>query len=248
MFIVAVPARLKSNRVHSKMMIKMNRKPMIIHTLDNINKVVSKDEIYVFCDTELIRDTVEKYGYKGFLVPDECENGTERISKGLKNYGIKCEYVMIVHGDQPCLNSDNISKLVNFWEYSELDKNTMYTLHTTCDSSVEDMSIAKIAMTTGGRWLYISRKNIPSDFGVHSGEQRKLFKHASLCMFHIDLLQKYSQMKDTALQLREENEWLKLLENGYTIKSTEVEYHERDLNTQEDLRHIERLLQEKNIK
>lgn len=235
MFIVAVPARLKSSRIESKLLIEINDKPMIIHTLKSIEKAVPKESIHVFCDTEILRDTVEKYGYKGFLVLDKCENGTERISKGIKLHNIRCEYVMIVHGDQPCLDPENIRKLTEFWNLSEKDKDTMYTLHTQCDSDKEDLSIAKIAMTTEGKWLYISRRNIPSDFG---SKEKVLHKHASLCMFHIDLLDSYSRMKDTPLQLREENEWLKLLENGYNIKSVEVEHHERDLNTPEDLRHI----------
>jgi 3-deoxy-manno-octulosonate cytidylyltransferase (CMP-KDO synthetase) len=241
MFLVAVPARLMSSRIESKLLIEINGKPIIIHTLDNVSKAVSRERIHVFCDTEILVDIVNEYGYNGYLVDDKCTNGTERISKGITKYNISCEYVMVVNGDQPCLDFKNILTLVNFCDNSVIDKKTMYTLHTTCEDTEEDISVAKIAMTPTGKWLYISRKNIPSGYG-NTNTPVILCKHASLCMFHIDLIKAYCNMNNTPLQLSEDNEWLKLLENGYDIKSCEVEYHERDLNTMEDLKYIVQLI------
>lgn len=245
-FIVAVPARLLSKRIQSKMLLEINGKPVIAHTLDRIHKVVPKEKIHVFCDTEIIQDIVKKYGYNAYLVPDSCENGTERISMGIVRNNIKCEHVLIVHGDQPCLHPENVSAVIDFWKASDKDKDTMYTLHTECDRTIEDTSIAKIAMTNGNKWLYISRSNVPSNYGSQEFGGRPLYKHVSLCMFHVDLLIKYSDMEDTPLQKLEENEWLKLLEHGYTIKSTWVKHNERDLNTRADLLHISRMLKKYN--
>lgn len=60
-------------------------------------------------------------------------------------------------------------------------------------------------------------------------------------MFKESLLHAYSVLPDTPLQLSEENEWLKLLESDYDVRSVEVDFHERDLNTIGDLIHLTRL-------
>jgi CMP-2-keto-3-deoxyoctulosonic acid synthetase len=46
-----------------------------------------------------------------------------------------------------------------------------------------------------------------------------MYKHFGLCIFNKSLLKAYNTFEDGYLQLCEDNEWLKLLENNYNIVS-----------------------------
>lgn len=241
-YIVAVPARLKSTRISDKLLIKINNYECILHTLLQISVCVPKEKIYVFTDSIEIQNVVIESGFNSLIVDSECVNGTERISKGLSILEKTFDHVLLIHGDQPLLNPSNIYTLIKFWESSRYksDTNTMHTLHSKCEPN--NTSIAKIAMTNGGKWLYISRQDIPSGYEKHDNI---LYKHIGICMFHKSMLLNYKNLTDTPLQINEDNEWLKLLENDYNIFSTEVEFQDRDLNTFDDLNYIKtKLLKE----
>lgn len=238
-YIVAVPARLDSKRLNRKLMHVINGKTVLMHTLDKITKVVNNDKVYVFCDDKILSNEAEKHNFSSVMVEEECVNGTERICKGLKNLNknISFDFVLIIHADQPMIEEENIKEILDYWSKSSKDKDTMYTLHTKCDE-YNNESIAKIVFNQDGRWLYISRKDIPSNYG----KKTQMYKHFGLCMFSRELLEIYVNMKNNPLQLSEDNEWLKLLENGYKITSKEIDHHDTDLNTPEDLIYIEKKL------
>jgi len=62
-YIVGVPARLNSKRIPEKLLKQINGKSAIMHTLDNIRKVVHISQIFVFADSKKIYDEVTRYGY-----------------------------------------------------------------------------------------------------------------------------------------------------------------------------------------
>lgn len=235
-YIVGVPARLNSKRIPEKLLTLINGKSAIMHTLDNIRKVVHISQIFVFADSKKIYDEVSKYGYNCVIVDEECENGTERVAKGVEKLFCLFENVLIIHADQPLIEEQNIRAIIEFWEKntkkSESSK-TMYTLHTKCNKN--DKSIAKIVFNKEGKWLYISRSDIPYNSNL-------MYKHFGLCMFSKELLREYLVMEIGNLQKIEDNEWLKLLENGYDIVSKEISFHNTDLNTYENLIEISKLL------
>ena len=239
-FIVAVPARLHSSRLKEKLMYVINNRTILHITLSKISNVLKKDIIYVFCDDIILYNETIKHGYNAIMVEDECTNGTQRICKGLKILENKLQFenVLIIHADQPLLEEENMKNLMHFWNNGPKDINTMYTLHTKCNE-YNNKSIAKIALVPKtGKWLYISRQDIPTNNDY-------MYKHFGLCMFSKTLLENYYTLKDGFLQLGEDNEWLKLLENNYTIVSKEIEYHDTDLNTPKDLMYIETVLEKK---
>lgn len=54
-------------------------------------------------------------------------------------------------------------------------------------------------------------------------------------MLKKEVLKKYKYLKNTNLQIMEDNEWLKLIENDYLIKSYQIKEMHPEINTQKDL-------------
>ena len=60
-------------------------------------------------------------------------------------------------------------------------------------------------------------------------------------IFKRRVLSDYKKIKNTNLQLSEDNEWLKLLENDYKIKSFYVKKINSELNTGQDLKYLSKI-------
>ena len=60
-------------------------------------------------------------------------------------------------------------------------------------------------------------------------------------IFKRKILSDYKKIKNTNLQLSEDNEWLKLLENDYKIKSFYVKKINSELNTAQDLKYLSKI-------
>ena len=54
-------------------------------------------------------------------------------------------------------------------------------------------------------------------------------------MFKRNVLSNYKKIKNSNLQLSEDNEWLKLIENDFNIKSYYVKKINSEINTKSDL-------------
>ena len=95
------------------------------------------------------------------------------------------------------------------------------------------------AHPTDNNVLYYSRNIIPWN---KKGEIRYNYIYKTftgIYVFNRSMLEMYGNMDDTELQCMEDCEQLKILENGYKIKSySSIEYNEISLNTEEDYKYL----------
>ena len=74
-FIVVIPARLKSNSLPGKPLIKISGVPMVVRTYLQCAKVVDKKLLYVATDSSKIKSVCEKYGIRTILTSSKCFTG-----------------------------------------------------------------------------------------------------------------------------------------------------------------------------
>ena len=217
----AIPARLKSTRVPTKLSIKINGKTIIQRTVDRVLKSDIKD-VYLFTDSHsLICNGCHNIVNAGQVT----ENGTERISKNIDAIPHKYSHVLIVLGDQPLLNPNHVDYLIRHFGISE----DILTLVAPCHD-VEDRSLAKVVLDKWGKIRHISRQPIG------------FYHHVSLVLIKRDILKNYSAMEKTRVQTLENNEWIRFLHNGHEMQTFLIDAPERDLNTPDDLKYIRKKL------
>jgi 3-deoxy-manno-octulosonate cytidylyltransferase (CMP-KDO synthetase) len=152
-----------------------------------------------------------------------------------------------VQGDEPVLDPHVISLLV---DALRLDPLAVVATPIAKIQHREDLfnpSIPKCIKDQNHYAIYFSRSPIPyfrSDADIDSME---FFRHIGIYAYRRHFLLNYSNLAPTPLQLAEDLEQLKIIENGYKIKVVEVNGYSIEVNHPEDIQKVESYLCEQNI-
>ena len=226
---VIIPARSKSNRIPNKPLLKINNKEfLLLRTFTRIIKNFPKNDVYIATDSEKVKKAMLKFTKKIILIKKNCLNGSERCSLALRKIKKKYDYCIIASCDMPFLNG----KILNFLVKKNKIKNKYdgLTVHSKIlnKNVLKNKSIAKIILNNN-QIVNFTRSNIKSN-------KKKIFTHNGLVLLKRKILLKYIKLKNTPLQLKEDNEWLKLIENGYKIYSYPSTFIKPEINTTVDLK------------
>ena len=107
----------------------------------------------------------------------------------------------------------------------------------------EDRNCIKVVCDINSNAIYFSREAIPTQF--ISTETPK-GKQVCIIPFARDFLLEYTEMKQTPLEIAESIDMLRVLENGFKVKMVKTEYQTQAVDTQEDLKKVERILESRN--
>ena len=142
----------------------------------------------------------------------------------------------------PFLNIDVLKYLVK--KINRTKKNyDAFTVHTSIKNLniLKNVNIAKVVLNLSSEIIYISRNIIPF-LGNYNNQDRfkqkkKLFfSHHGLMAIKRSILKKYAGLKNSYLQISEDNEWLKIIDYGYKIKSFYYKHIAPEINTKRDLK------------
>lgn len=226
-----IPARYKSSRLPGKPLIKINNKELLLLTYNVANKIIKKEDIYIFTDSKLIlsrfRNIKNIFLSKIFFL-----NGTERASYGAKHLKKKYDAALILSCDNPFLDQNIIVETIK--AYEEIKNDNRYcggTVHCKNVGVQNNKNVAKLVTDQNNDILYISRKQIPSK---KIKNNFFLTHHGPVCL-KIKSLREYKDLKNTPLQIAEDNEWLKFIEHGYKIRSRVVKKIAQEINVKKDL-------------
>ena len=82
--------------------------------------------------------------------------------------------------------------------------------------------------------MYCSRNISPSCKSNEILPNYKYKLHVGMFVFDCNYLLEYYNKENTHLQLCEDIEWMKLLEQGFTMNCVKIEEHETGVDTKED--------------
>jgi 3-deoxy-manno-octulosonate cytidylyltransferase (CMP-KDO synthetase) len=114
------------------------------------------------------------------------------------------------------------------------------TLKTPCPpEDIRNPSAVKVVTAPNGRALYFSRATIPFDRDA-SGPQ--YFKHLGLYAYRKPALDFFVSQPESSLEKAERLEQLRFMENGIPIYVAETPYDSVGVDTEEDLRRVEKII------
>jgi len=212
----AIPARMASERLPMKMIMKIDGRTVIQRTVDQVLRSKIK-AVYLFRDSPAIEA-------EGATVVDTLHlypNGTARISANLAAVPECFSHILVVLGDQPLLNPLHIGTLINMSH----DEKIINALYTVADAK-NDRTTGKIVLNSNDEAIHISRHDISP------------YQHVSMVLFPRHILEIYNKLSTPIYQEMESNEWLKLLYYQFKMKAFFVGNVERDVNTLDDLKII----------
>lgn len=254
--VAVIPAHLASVRFPRKILFEFDGLPMIEHVRRRALMCSSLDRVIVATCDEEIASTVKDFGGDVIMTANTHRNGTTRVAEAAKK--LDCTHVVLLQGDEPLLLPRHIESLVSAMR---AEPDTVAWNATGPLESSEELdrhSFVKCAVSPLDRIMLCFRRSpCFSNFEDQVGFVRKIL---GIIAYRRDFLSIITQLPSTPLEKSEFIEQMRIIENGYPLKSVPVEPslpsvnepHEASailLHSRQDLEQrllLERLLQNQN--
>lgn len=239
-----IPVRYGSTRFPGKPLAQIMGKSLVQRTYENAKHCKLLNRIVIATDDTRIYDHVAAFGGEVVMTSESCLTGTDRVMEAM--IGCEADLILNIQGDEPCLEPQVMEKVIQaLVDDPEAVMSTAITRIQTEEEAL-NKSVVKCVIDRQGYALYFSRALIPCG---KTGEFRKelsYFKHLGIYAYRCEFLPVYARMEPTQLQLAEDLEQLKVLEEGYKIKTVVVDSESIGVDAPEDIKKIERWLCKQN--
>ncbi len=231
-----IPVRLASNRLPNKPLADICGKTMIQRVYEQALKA-NLGEVVIACDGEEIANEAKKIGAKYVITDPNLPSGTDRIYAASKEVEGDFEVVLNLQGDLPNIDPNVIIAAANTALENDCDISTVAS-KINSEQEITNPNVVKIAMTESGRALYFSRCPIP----YSKENSADYFHHIGIYAYKKSSLEKFVNLKQSALEKRESLEQLRALENNMSIFVSVVDAHPLSVDTKEDLEVVTNLI------
>ncbi|OAY54903.1 3-deoxy-manno-octulosonate cytidylyltransferase, mitochondrial [Manihot esculenta] len=241
-----IPARFASSRFEGKPLVQILGKPMIQRTWERAKLATTLDRIVVATDDEKIAECCRGFGAEVIMTSESCRNGTERCNEALGKLEKKYDVVVNIQGDEPLIEPEIIDGIVKALQASP-DAVFSTAVTSLKPEDAFDPNRVKCVVDNRGYAIYFSRGLIPYNKSGKVNPQFPYLLHLGIQSYDAKFLKIYPELKPTPLQLEEDLEQLKVLENGYKMKVIKVDHEAHGVDIPEDVEKIETLMREQNL-
>jgi 3-deoxy-manno-octulosonate cytidylyltransferase (CMP-KDO synthetase) len=224
-----IPVRLESSRLPEKALCDILGLPMVIHTLKRTQMAKTLDEVYVVTDSEVIKELVESYQARVIMTSKAHQTGSDRLAEAAEH--IEADIIVNIQGDEALVDPEHIDVGVRGLVNSKAEISILLTQF----SKKQSYDDIKAVVNLKNEIMYFSRNDIPSESRSPVGYSLKAYHVVS---FRKDFLIKFAKLKQSPLEKIEYNEYLRVLENGYTIQGVVVDSDALSVDTYNDLRYV----------
>ena len=235
-----IPARYGSTRFEGKPLVDICGKSMIRRVYDQASQAI--DVVYVATDDQRIVDEVLSFNGKVVMTSIDHETGSNRCLEASKMIQKEFDHDIIINiqGDEPLLEPENLKTLVGLFQEIDVDFATLIRkMHS--DEPLKSGNGVYVTMNERNEAMYFSRSVIPfiRDFAQEDWKaQHRYYKHIGVYGYTTTALERFSSMSKSNLEIAENLEQLRWIENGGKIKLAEVEDNGMAVDTREDLEKV----------
>jgi 3-deoxy-manno-octulosonate cytidylyltransferase (CMP-KDO synthetase) len=246
-FLVVIPARFASSRLHGKPLADIGGKPMVVRVAERARSSGAK-AVWVATDNQSVFDAVKLHGHQSIMTRTDHASGTDRIAEVAQQLGLAdSEIVVNVQGDEPLIAPELICEVAqSLTDHSEASIAT--ACHPIADAeSLLNPNVVKVVLDHAGHALYFSRAPIPYPRDGFAMNQSALppalpcYRHIGIYAYRARFLRLYGRLEPAAIERFEALEQLRALWHGHRI-AVAVTAHaaEAGVDTAEDLERVRR--------
>jgi 3-deoxy-manno-octulosonate cytidylyltransferase (CMP-KDO synthetase) len=238
-----IPARYDSSRFPGKPLAMILGKSMIERVYEQARKALMLSDVIIATDDERILDEVNRFGGKVVMTSKQHTNGTERCAEVVRKLLYDVDAVINIQGDEPIIDPTQIDQLAEML----LDQSTQIgTLKKkiTDTALLDNPNIIKVVCRENSA-LYFSRSAIPFNRNFPKYEwlsHTDYYKHIGVYGYQKSVLEKLVLLPPSQLELIEQLEQLRWLENGFSIRIAETTAESYSVDMPDDLERIIELL------
>jgi 3-deoxy-manno-octulosonate cytidylyltransferase (CMP-KDO synthetase) len=234
--IAIIPARLASSRLPRKILRDISGRPMLWHVYHAARACTRLDDVIVATDSAEIESVCRANGWSVRMTSSEHRSGTDRVHEVAQS--APADVYVNVQGDEPLARREHLDLLLDLMAQSHVQ---VGTLKTPCaPEDVSNPNAVKVVTAQDGRALYFSRATVPFDRDA-TGEVR-YFKHLGFYAYRKPALDAFCAWSESSLERTERLEQLRFLDNGVPIHVAETLFDTVGVDTEEDLRRVEKIL------
>lgn len=242
--LVVIPARYASTRLPGKPLAMLGSKAMIHRVYDQVQKCDAVDKVVVATDDTRIMEYCTLNKLDCAMTKADHPSGTDRVAEVASMYP-DYEVVVNVQGDEPFINPNQISDLI------EMFVDPASGIVTQCieiedGDLLHDFNVVKVVRDQLDKVLYFSRQAIPAHRDLPFREwfsKTKYYQHIGIYGFRRDVLLQLVELPISSLELSESLEQLRWMDYGYDIIAKETEYDSIGVDTEEDLLKARKLVE-----
>lgn len=237
--VAIIPARIASTRLPRKILRQINGRPMLWHVYSAARACSALQDVIVATDSEEIADLCHAQGWRVRMTSAAHRSGTDRVYEVAQ--AVPADVYVNVQGDEPLARPEHLDVLLQLMTRDDVQVGTLKTPCAAAD--VDNPNAVKVVTALDGRALYFSRATVPFDRD-RSGDVRH-FKHLGFYAFRKAALDAFRTWPESELERSERLEQLRFLDHGIAIHVAETPFDTVGVDTEEDLRRVERILAER---
>jgi len=225
--IVIIPARLASQRLPNKPLMKINGKTMIRRTVERV-LAGGMNPVVVATDSKLIfEECATIAGITPVMTSEKHTCGTERVLEAYEIISPKLgefDLIINVQGDEPFVEPEMLKELTVELEKRQGLAQFWTTVAALPDHEKNDQNVAKVVLDLKQNALIFSRDYLQS-----------AYKHTSVYVYTPDFLKKFCSLPNSPLELEYRLEQMRALDNGLALNCIPLPYDSVSINSIEDL-------------
>jgi 3-deoxy-manno-octulosonate cytidylyltransferase (CMP-KDO synthetase) len=224
----------------------MRGKPMIQRVYEQVHKVL--DAVCVATDDDRIQAAVKAFGGNVVMTSPNHKSGTDRCYEAYTKIGRGYHVVVNIQGDEPFIQPDQIETLKSCFSDVYVQIATLVKPLRPGDNfeaTLFNNNSPKVVLNKNNEAIYFSRSVIPYFRGrVHTEwlANHTYYKHIGLYAYRADILREITLLPQSPLEIAENLEQLRWLENCYHIKAGITNQDTIGIDTPEDMEHALTLL------
>jgi 3-deoxy-manno-octulosonate cytidylyltransferase (CMP-KDO synthetase) len=233
--IAVIPARLASTRLPRKMLRQIAGQTLLGRVYEGVRSSPLLSDVIVATDADEIMQVCRQHGWNARMTSQAHRSGTERVRE--ISDSVAADVYLNIQGDEPLTRAEHIATLLLLMKDANIQAGTLKTPAKSED--IDNPNAVKVVTDTVGRALYFSRATIPYD---RDGGNPGYFKHLGFYAYRKAALDRFCALPESSLEHSERLEQLRFLENGISIHVAETPYDTVGVDTEEDLRRVEKIL------
>jgi len=247
-FICVIPARYASSRLPGKPLADIQGHPMIEWVYKRAARVREFDEVIVATDDQRIFDTVTEFGGSAEMTSTDLPSGTDRVAAIANTRD--ADIVVNLQGDEPLIIPRVLQDLCATFEFPDVVMSTPIRKILN-EKELREPNNARVVIDNNKDALYFTRAVIPFDLNQDSvleGISKGIYyKHIGIYAYRREFLLKLAGLPLGRLEEIEKLEQLRVLENGYKIRTFETNYLSMSVDTEQELNYINKFIEEQEI-
>jgi 3-deoxy-manno-octulosonate cytidylyltransferase (CMP-KDO synthetase) len=236
--IAIIPARLASTRLPRKMLRQIAGQTLLGRVYEGVRSSPLLSDVIVATDSDEIMQVCRQHGWNARMTSAAHRSGTERVRE--ISDSVAADVYLNIQGDEPLTRAEHIATLLLLMKDTNIQLGTLKTPAKSED--INNPNAVKVVTDATGRALYFSRATIPYD---RDGASPGYFKHLGFYAYRKAALDRFCALPESSLEHSERLEQLRFLENGISIHVAETPYDTVGVDTEEDLRRVEKILGER---